>query len=382
MNILVIASWYKDSENPIAGSFIEEQARMLQRRGHTVMVLHAYINGTFRDTLSGKKELYSEEDDNGIRTIRLSSNVFFPKLRMLSYRRLCKKSLKVVQNCITKYGKFDVIHSHAMFMAGVVANYVSERTNIPYFHTEHTSGFVFRPEQYNTSDWQLVRRVYEQSVQCFFVSEFAKEKIMAASGLRTSNVSVLHNVVNPIFFENEECEKFGNFTFLTIGNFIALKNFDKIIEAWAEYIRSHTDDKLIIVGDGPLKEDLINAVERYHLTDSVKICPRQSRVETAHLMSQSHVVVSASSIETFGMTLAEAIAIGIPVIATDSGGVRDIVAPSTGILINNVSANDVASAMYAIRDNYATFDFSVLRGYAENNFSEDAIYKQLIQYYI
>ena len=56
MHILIVASWYKNAGNPIAGSFIEEQVRMLQRRGHTVAVLHVYINGTFRDTLSGRKE--------------------------------------------------------------------------------------------------------------------------------------------------------------------------------------------------------------------------------------------------------------------------------------------------------------------------------------
>lgn len=381
MNILVIASWYKDSENPIAGSFIEEQARMLQRRGHTITVLHAFINGTFKDTLSGKKELCSEENDCGIRTIRLSSNVYFPKIRALSYRRLCKKALQIVQDYISRYGKFDIIHSHAMFMAGVIANYVNKKTGIPYFHTEHTSGLVFNPKQYNSVDWRLAKKVYEQSEQSFFVSEFAKNKILATCGFRAQNVSVLHNVVNPMFFEAEECEKFRSFTFLTIGNFIPLKNFDKVIAAWAVYVVKHSDDKLIIVGDGPLKNNLRNAVKRLRLTDSVEIRPRQSRIETVHLMRQSHVVVSASSIETFGMTLAEALASGIPVITTDSGGVRDIVTPEVGIMIDDFSATAITDAMLAIRKTYAKYEPLALQEYAENNFSEDVIYKQLIGMY-
>ena len=381
MNILVIASWYKDSENPIAGSFIEEQARMLQRRGHTITVLHAFINGTFKDTLSGKKELCSEENDCGIPTIRLSSNVYFPKIRALSYRRLCKKALKVVQDCMRQNGKFDMVHSHAMFMAGAIANYVSGKTGIPYFHTEHTSGFVFRPEQYNGADWRLARKVYKQSKQSFFVSEFAKQKIMAACNSQISNTGVLHNVVNPLFFETSDCEKFRNFTFLTIGNFIPRKNFDKIIAAWAEYIRSHANDKLIIAGDGPLKKELENAVKQLRLTDSVEIRPRQSRIETAYLMKQSHVVISASSAETFGMTLAEALASGIPVIATDSGGVRDIVTPKTGILVDKVSSTNIANAMCAIRVNYESFNSEDLRKYAKSKFLENSIYKKLIPYY-
>lgn len=381
MNILVIASWYKNSENPIAGSFIEEQARMLQRRGHIVTVLHAYINGTFKDTLSGRKELYSEEDDNGFRTIRLSTNVYVPKLRLLSYRQLCKKALNVIQKCINQYGKYDMIHSHAMFMAGVVANYVSKKLMIPYFHTEHTSGFVFRPEQYSAGDWRLAKKVYDQSEQSFFVSNFAKEKIMDACGFRAQNMSVLHNVVNPIFFEKRNCEKLKNFTFLAIGNFIPRKNFDKIIEAWAEYVVNHSDDKLIIVGDGPLKTDLKKLIEKLDLDKSVTIMPRQSRSNTAKLMCQSNVVVSASSVETFGMTLAEALASGIPVITTDSGGVRDIVTPKVGIMIDGFSVATITDAMLAIRKNYDKYEPLVLQEYAENNFSEDVIYKQLIDRY-
>ena len=81
------------------------------------------------------------------------------------------------------------------------------------------------------------------------------------------------------------------------------------------------------------------------------------------------------------MTLAEALASGIPVIATDSGGVRDIVTPKTGILIDDVSVAGIVNAMCTMRDNYISFDSETLRNYAESKFSEDVIYKQLIQYY-
>lgn len=381
MHILIVASWYKNAENPIAGSFIEEQARMLQRRGHTVAVLHVYINGTFRDTLSGRKELYSEENDNGILTMRLATNVYIPKVRALSYSRLCRKALKHVRNYIHSNGKIDVIHSHAMFMGGVVANYISRKLNIPYFHTEHTSGFIFRPEQYTSADIQLAKKVYEQSRQSFFVSHFAKERIAKLCGVKERKCSVLHNVVSPLFFKEYDCPKFECFTFLAIGNFIQLKNFDTIIEAWSGYVCNRRGDKLIIVGDGPLKLNIENSIKTLNLTDSVKMLPRQSREATARLMHQSHVVLSASSIETFGMTLAEALASGIPVISTNSGGVTDIVNSSNGILLGTITAEAIEKGMSEMREKYSFFKPVELRNYANERFSEEAIYKQLIGEY-
>lgn len=381
MYILIVASWYKNAENPVAGSFIEEQARMLQRRGHTVAVLHAYINGTFRDTLSGKNELFTEEDDNGILTMRLSTNVYVPKIRSLSYSRLCRKALKHVRNYIRSNGKIDVIHSHAMFMGGIVANYLSRKLSIPYFHTEHTSGFIFHPEQYTSADIQLAKKVYEQSRQSFFVSHFAKERIAKLCGVSENNCSVLHNVVSPLFFEKYDCQKFDHFTFLAIGNFIPLKNFDKIIEAWSSYVRNKQDDRLIIVGDGPLKLNIENSIKTLNLTDSVEMLPRQSREETALLMHKSHVVLSASSIETFGMTLAEALASGIPVISTKSGGVTDIVNYYNGILLDSISAEAIEKGMAEMREKYSMYEPAVLKNYANERFSEEAIYKQLIGEY-
>ncbi|MBO7124897.1 MAG: glycosyltransferase [Bacteroidales bacterium] len=381
MHILIVASWYKNAENLIAGSFIEEQARMLQRRGHTVAVLHAYINGTFRDTLSGRKELYSEENDNGILTMRLATNVYVPKIRQLSYSRLCRKALKHVWNYIRSNGKIDVIHSHAMFMGGVVANHISRKLNIPYFHTEHTSGFIFYPEQYTSTDIQLAKKVYGQSWQSFFVSHFAKERIAKLCGVSENNCSVLHNVVSPLFFEENDSQKFDHFTFLVIGCFIPRKNFDITIEAWSGYVRTRQADKLIIVGDGPLKLNIENSIKTLNLTDSVKMLPRQSREATARLMHKSHVVLSASSIETFGMTLAEALAGGIPVISTNSGGVTDIVNSSNGILLGTITAEAIEKGMAEMREKYSSFKPVELRNYANERFSEEAIYKQLIGEY-
>lgn len=381
MHILIVASWYKNAENPIAGSFIEEQARMLQRRGHTVAVLHAYINGTFRDTLSGRKELFTKENDKGIVTMRLATNVYIPKVRSLSYLRLCRKGLKHVRNYIRSNGKIDIIHSHAMFMGGVVANYLSRKLDTPYFHTEHTSGFIFRPEQYTSSDIQLAKKVYEQSRQSFFVSHFAKEQIIKMCGADENKCSVLHNVVSPLFFEEYDCSKFEYFTFLAIGNFIPRKNFDKIIEAWSGYVCNHQGDRLIIVGDGPLKSDIENSTKTLKLADSIELLPRQSREATARLMHQSHVVLSASSIETFGMTLAEALASGIPVVSTNSGGVTDIVNSSNGILLNSISTESIQKGIAEMREKYSFFNPVELRNYANERFSEEAIYRQLIREY-
>lgn len=381
MHILIITSWYKNAQNPIAASFVEEQARMLQKKGHRVSILHAYINGTIKETLKGVKEVYSEENDSGIFTMRLGTNVYIPKMRIASYHRLCRKSLSVINNYIKKYGKPDLVHSHAMFMGGIVAKYVEKRLQIPYFHTEHTSGFIFDLSQYTNFDVWLTKNVIESSNKSFFVSEFQLKRMREICHIVSNNLYVVHNVVPNLFFDKQLTEKNKNFTFIIIGNLIKRKNVELVVSAWGKYVINYPNDKLIIVGDGPLWNIITQQIEQNDLLKSISLLHRKSRTEIADLLQKCHVLISASEIETFGMTVAEALAVGTPVISTNSGGVSDIMTNGTGIMVNTITSESIHISMLKIRKEYYMYDRIALRDYARSKFSENAIYECLKNLY-
>jgi glycosyltransferase involved in cell wall biosynthesis len=85
-------------------------------------------------------------------------------------------------------------------------------------------------------------------------------------------------------------------------------------------------------------------------------------------------------LETFGLTVAEAQAIGKPVVVTDSGGVRDIVTKETGIICES-HVNELAKALIEIQVNYEKYDPHKIRELTYNKFSESVIGLQLEKIY-
>jgi len=116
LKVLIVASWFKDERHPTAGSFIDEQAKMLARRGHEVTVVHPYLKGKFFNTIRVRTDEIKTYEERGVKVVKLGIVPVFPKARHLSYQKLCKKTLKV----LTTHGltDYDIIHSHAMFMGG------------------------------------------------------------------------------------------------------------------------------------------------------------------------------------------------------------------------------------------------------------------------
>ena len=143
LNILIVASWYKTETNSTYGSFIEEQARMLQKRGHAITVLHPFLSGTFLGSIRNRKTIVSIENEQNLTVIRIRVAPTLPGMRSLAYQKLSKVCLKKIDSHFNEVGCPDIIHSHSMFMGGIIANYLFKKKNIPFIHTEHTSGLIF-----------------------------------------------------------------------------------------------------------------------------------------------------------------------------------------------------------------------------------------------
>ena len=381
LNILIVASWYPSAHSPAEGSFIEEQAQMLKKEGHQITILHPYILGTFLSTFFDKK-FSKYEKWNGIPVLRIGTKPTVPRQRELAYKKLystCKKQLK--RNRIS-IDQFDIIHSHAMFMGGYVAMNLANEFKKCFYHTEHTSGFIFHPKQYNFQDHKVIFDVFNTAKKNFFVSNFALEKTLDQFSMkRTDSHQVLHNLVDDIFFEtiSPRPEK-TPFKYISICNLIPRKRVDLLLKSWSELIKKYPDSLLTIAGDGPEKDKLISLVSLLELDCSVKFLTRLGRDEVKKEITSHHVLVSTSELETFGLTVAEAQAIGIPVVVTDSGGVRDIVSHETGIIADQ-SVENFAQGLISIRKNYDMYKPSEIRKRAHQSFSSDVIYKKLLTIY-
>jgi len=381
LNILIVASWYPDEENNTRGSFIEEQAQMLKNAGHQVLVLHPFLLGTFFSSFL-KKEFSSFSDWNDIPLLRVGIKPPFPLNRKIAYKKLyltCKKELKKYKVSIDE---FDIIHSHVMFMGGFIARSLAQDYKKLFYHTEHSSGLIFNTKQYNSADKRIIKQIFHSAKRVFFVSQFSLLQTLNRFSIEsTSKYAVLPNIVHKRFFNQKlvNCN-LNPFSYIVIANLIPLKGLDTLVRSWKELINVYPNSMLTIAGNGPEKEGLVNLVNNLNVAMSVTFLPSLSREEVKEQISIHHVLVSTSKIETFGLTVAEAQAMGLPVVVTDSGGVRDIVDIDSGIITDH-SVLEIAKGLVKIQSNFNTYIAGNIRKQTFNKFSEAIVYEKLLNHY-
>ncbi len=381
LNILLIASWYPSMEHPTAGSFVQEQAHMLRDYGHQVTVIHPFLLGTFASSIK-KRSTVSFAQEDGIRVLRVGVVPPVPFFRGVSYAYCFQRVREAMNRFQLDPKDFAVIHSHAMFMGGIIAYMLSKKNNLPQVHTEHTSGLIFNPKQYTNKDLSLLRNTYADCHKVLFVSQFAKEHTLSNIELESKeNVVVLPNIVDPSFFSFpiRPFSKATSFKFLMIGNFIPIKNHQLLLEAFRLVQKEFPTVRLSIAGNGPLELELRGLCESLKL-ENVFWLPRLNRAEVKEQMAAHQVILSTSNVETFGLTIAEAQAMGKPVVVTDSGGVRDIVTQETGIVTEG-SSEAFAKGMLQLIQSYDTYDPETIRQSAKRRFSSEVIMEQLNEIY-
>ncbi len=121
------------------------------------------------------------------------------------------------------------------------------------------------------------------------------------------------------------------------------KNLEMLIGAWQQ-LSAHDNSHLLFIGDGPLRQRLEeNKLPR------ILFAGYRYGEELATLYASSDIFVFPSLSETFGNVVLEAMASGLPVVAYDVQGPKDIIRHrQTGLLVNSVDAESLAGAMQAL----------------------------------
>jgi glycosyltransferase involved in cell wall biosynthesis len=152
-----------------------------------------------------------------------------------------------------------------------------------------------------------------------------------------------------------------------------------LLEAFSLVQNQYPAVGLSIAGNGPLEKELRALCESLKL-ENVYWLPRLNRAEVKVQMATHQAILSTSKVETFGLTIAEAQAMGKPVVVTDSGGVRDIVTQETGIITESSSAS-FAKGMIQLIQTFDTYHSETIQQIAIRRFSSEVILKQLHEIY-
>jgi len=187
-----------------------------------------------------------------------------------------------------------------------------------------------------------LRGTWQERVDAYIVlTNFQKEKMVQA-GLPREKIYVKPNYIS----EPQQCGEskiFGDYA-LFVGRLSPEKSITTLIEAY-----KHNDLRipLKIVGDGPLHESLQADVQAAGLESGIKFLGRQDKSAVLSLMHNARFLVFPSIwYETFGLTMVEAFACGLPVLASRLGSMAEIVEDGvTGLHFEAGNSADLADKM-------------------------------------
>ena len=262
-------------------------------------------------------------------------------LRIISLKTVCKFFL------ILRKEKPDLIHTHGKG-PGLYGRLIGSFLNIPVIHTFH--GFHYQDIPFPTRWFHLAA---ETLLSLFtdhhiFVSTGEKSRARVLKFLDEENSTVIHNGVDhehinslPItrnkalkFSESENWEK--NKILGTIARLSPEKGILCLLTAFSKAIKEIPDLRLIIIGGYPEEHNdyyrkVKSLIDKENLTDYVRILGY--RQDAVKILKCFDFYISSSLSEGLPMSMLEAFASGIPTIATEIAGNKDILCNSTfGVL--------------------------------------------------
>ncbi len=188
------------------------------------------------------------------------------------------------------------------------------------------------------------------------------------------------NVVDTDLF-SPKFEKSEKFTFLHISNLISLKNPEKIIKAAIDLHQINPHFELQIGGDGDLKP-LQKMIHLNHAESYIKTFGMLSLEQVSEKMNAANCFVLFSDYENQPCVILESLASGISVIATNVGGISELLNEKRGILIEKNDSHALLEAMKnVLQKNVALESSENLRKYVVENFSKSVIAEKFSEIY-
>jgi glycosyltransferase involved in cell wall biosynthesis len=348
--VLVIPSWYPTTRSPAVGTFCREQTELLSR-DFDMRILYPRMlliskKNTIKRPFEWSSYVLSDELAGDIPGTVLET-------RVSTYLSYSRRVHSMIDHCssyikdLAKGGwKPDLVHAHGTIYGGVIATAIGKVLEIPVVLTEHHSLLV---SDFDAASWRLYKEAQESSTLVLAVSQELKKMILM-NGVRC-RISVVGNLIDDDRFtlRNKEDAQ-GPFKLL----FIAVPSFTKDIPTFIRSLRLIKDSGFanfratMVIPDirADLTGEEIAALCRENgVQEHCVILGTTERDQIAEMMKASNLLVSTSITETFGLSVAEAIMCGIPVIATRSGGVEDFVNAGNGILVNIGDYDEVAKAV-------------------------------------
>lgn len=371
MYIIEVSRGCPDVKYPLNGIFEFDQAKALAALEHKVVFAAVDVRSIRRWRKWG---IHRFEKD-GILVYSFSFPVGAVKgldavIQKLGFSLLFRKIVK-------EQGMPDLVHAHFGDFAGCVTD-TCINTNLPYVVTEHSSAVNVDVMPEKQKD--VLTKTYAEASQVIAVSSSLKDRIKFHTGI---DAVVVPNIVDLSMFGLKKPKTAdGIIRYISAGNLVHGKGFDVLLKAFSLVLKKHPAYTLMIMGGGPEEGKLKAQAKNLGIEKNVTFYGAFHRAEFADELAESDVFVLASRGETFGVVYIEALACGLPVIATRCGGPEDFISETNGILVPVDDAQVLSEAMLRLADNIDQYDKAAISQHVRQSFSTETVANTLSRNFV
>jgi L-malate glycosyltransferase len=342
--ILILATWYPSDDTPVLGTFVEDQAVALAER-YDVTVL-APVLENWRSILPGRASRALErETRRGVAVYRPHARAVLPGSEWFARNEYLRVTQRAYRRIVEERGEPDLIHAHVTLLGGWAATRLAADASIPVVLTEHSGPFSMHLS--TAARRKLTRETLEAAARVIAVGPGLADEV-AAAGPTERPIEVIGNIVDTDYFSPAPAHAAvpRPFRFVSVALLDPQKGVDTLLRAVARLHSARTRPfELVILGGGQQRGALERLARELGVSQLVTFAGTVDRDVVRDTLRASDCFVLASREETFGVALAEAMASGLPVIASATGGARYLVEPGTGTLVAIGDPAQLAEAM-------------------------------------
>jgi glycosyltransferase involved in cell wall biosynthesis len=377
--ILFISSWLSTRILPNNANFVDRHAAAVALY-NDVYLLHVAFDPNIK---SNKREFVEVIEDGvfklfiylGITGIMsIFKSVIKPFLFYSNY-------LKGYKYIAGKAGRIDVVHANIIFPIGIIAWLFKKKFKMPYIISEHWSGYMPESEtNISCATKYITGKVIGYAGRICPVSNALGDAISKI--FPNAQITRVPNVVNTdIFKPGGQKNDSGKLKIIHISSIYPVKNVEGILSVVKKISAARNDFELHIVQEIENPAIIKLSEDLGLLNRMVFFYSQMSQRELAQTINSCDFMVMFSHTESFSLVVAEALACGKPVVASNVGGMKEHISEKTGILVEAGNEEDLEMKFVYMMDHYNNYSVQEMREYVLENFSYQKVGRQFTELY-
>jgi len=267
-----------------------------------------------------------------------------------------------------KSEKYDLIHTH-LIKADFLGICAAKILGLPAVTTKHNTNYFHN----RLKLWEKIDTCFNRMTEKIFcVSESVKNWYVQTQNIDPTKLEVIYNGIDIDYFRNysqpkaqteDEAHTFKDMI-VTIASFTDQKGYGVLLEAAKILIRSHPNIYFNLIGEGPLFGALSDSVRHKGMQDAIKM-PGTVR-DVRPILAEAKIFVLPSLWEGFGLVILEAMAMGLPIVATRVEGIQEILGSEPeAILVTPNSSEALSDGISQVLENFPnkTPSYATLESY-------------------